>query len=84
MKAESKGKRHDKDISPVQFQTGMKFLVKTHEINNEISKFKLVYNGPYVIQGVPHPNAYFLVHPNSLKPLGTRNVVDLIPYYEKQ
>lgn len=70
-----------------KFKIGDFVLIKTHEksseINKEISKFKFIYQGPFEVQGTPHTNAYYLVYPESRKPLGVRNVVDL-KYYVKR
>lgn len=83
-KAEVRKKRHDNKLNPCSFQINELVLVRTHKLSNQvekkISKFFLLYEGPYRIQKVKSVNAYTLVHPedNSIK--GTYNVVHLRPY----
>lgn len=86
-RAQARIKRHDENLKPMKFKIHDKVLVKMHEksseIDNEIAKFKFIYNGPFEIQSIPHPNAYYLVYPQSGKKFGVQNISDLQPYQSR-
>jgi len=83
-KSEARKKRHDKTLKPHLFKVNDLVLVKTHrlssQIDKKISKFFLLYDGPYKIKNIKTVNAYELVSPDDDTPKGTHNVVHLKPY----
>jgi len=83
-KAESRQKSQMSKLNPTHFKVGDLVLVRTHMLSNQIdkkiSKFFLLYNGPFKIKNVKTINAYELVHPDDDTPKGTHNIVHLKPY----
>jgi len=83
-KAESRKKSQMPKLNPTHFKVGDLVLVRTHLLSNqldkEISKFFLLYNGPFKIKSINTINAYELVHPDDDTPKGTHNIVHIKPY----
>jgi hypothetical protein len=51
--------------------------------NKVISKFCPLYSGPYVVDGVPHPNVYALRDPTTNERKGNYNISNLKLYYRR-
>lgn len=83
-KSESRKKYQQEHLNPTFFKIGDLVLVRTHKLSNQIdkkiSKFFLLYDGPFKIKSVKTVNAYELVHPDDDTPKGTHNVIHLKPY----
>lgn len=83
-KAESRRRRHDSNLHAPVFRVNDLVLVRTHKLSNmvdkKISKFFLLYDGPFRIKTIKTSNAYELVTPDEGTPRGTHNVIHLKPY----
>lgn len=83
-KAESRQKSQMSKLNPTHFKIGGLVLVRTHMLSNQIdkkiSKFFLLYKGPFKVKNVKTINAYELVHPDDDTPQGTHNIINLKPY----
>jgi len=83
-KSEARKKRHEKKLCSPPFNVNDLVLVKTHklsnQVDNKISKFFLLYDGPYKIINIKSVNAYELIHPEDHTPRGTHNVIHLKRY----
>lgn len=83
-KSESRKIRYNETYNPTLFKVNDLVLVRTHKPSNlvdkKISKFFLLFEGPYKIKCTKLVNAYELVHPEDNTPKGTHNVIHLKPY----
>lgn len=83
-KAEARIKRHKEKLNPTLFKINDLVLVRTHKLSNQldkkISKFFLLYDGPFKVKSIKTVNAYELVHPDDHTPKGTHNIIHLKPY----
>jgi len=83
-KAQTRKIKHDKRLNPHLFKINDLVLVRTHKLSNaidkKISKFFLLYEGPYKISSIKSHNAYVLLDPNDNSPKGTHNIIHLKKY----
>uniref|UniRef100_A0A1B6CX63 Integrase catalytic domain-containing protein n=1 Tax=Clastoptera arizonana TaxID=38151 RepID=A0A1B6CX63_9HEMI len=83
-KAQKRLQKQLKKYNPITYKIDDLVLLKTHPISNkfekQISKFFLLYNGPYKINNIINRNAYQLIHPTSNNILGTYNTSQLKPF----
>lgn len=83
-KAEERRLRHARGGKSTIFIIGEKVLVRTHRLSSSvdrcISKFFLLYEGPYVVTEIKNINAYVVNYIDSGKIRGTYNVVFLRKY----
>lgn len=83
-KAEARKKAQATRLNPTLFKVGDMVLVRTHKLSNlvekKISKFFLLYDGPFKITNIKTTNAYELAHPDDGTPKGTHNIIHLKPY----
>lgn len=83
-KAQSRKLRHDRKINPHLFKINDLVLVRAHRLSNatdkKISKFFLLYEGPYRISSIKSHNAYTLLNPDDNVLIGTYNVIHLKKY----
>ena len=84
-KAEQRKRRHDRNLTPIQYEVGQLVLIKNHDqssaLNKEIKKFFLLYDGPYEVSEEKMENAYVLVDLQTREIKGTYNVTQLKKYY---
>lgn len=84
-KAQSRKIKHDKKLNSHPLKVNDLVLVRTHKLSNtidkKISKFFILYEGPYKISSVKSHNAYTLVDPHENVPKGTHNIVNLKKYH---
>lgn len=82
--AERRKQRHDRQGPSTEFTIGMLVLVRTHRLSSAvdrtISKFFLLYEGPYVIVK-KSTNVYTVADPDTQHVQGTYNVIHLRQYY---
>ena len=66
------------------FQTDDLVLLKTNPVSNAAEgvakKFCLVYEGPFKVIQIPHPNSYKIKDLTTGRVKGTYNTANLIPY----
>lgn len=55
---------------------------RSHSYNKCISKFDLLYDGPYVIAAIPFQNVYTLMNPKTYVIKGNFNTIHLYKYYK--
>lgn len=71
-------------LNPTFFKINDLVLARTHKLSNKIdkkiSKFFLLYDGPFKVKNIKNVNAYELVNPDDDTPHGTYNVNQLKPY----
>jgi len=83
-KAEHRKKYQKERLNPTFFKINDLVLARTHKLSNKIdkkiSKFFLLYDGPFKVKNVKNVNAYELVNPDDDTPHGTYNVNQLKPY----
>lgn len=83
--AERRRKAHNKKIRI--FHIGDLVLLKANRTSNadsgEISKFCLLYDGPYIVAGQKYPNVYLLKDPSDGRELGTYNTENLKLFHQK-
>lgn len=83
-KSEYRKKYHQERLNPTFFKINDLVLVRTHKLSNKIdkkiSKFFLLYDGPFKVKNIKNVNAYELVDPDDDTPHGTYNVNQLKPY----
>ncbi|CAI6371805.1 unnamed protein product [Macrosiphum euphorbiae] len=83
-KAEYRKKYQKERLNPTFFKINDLVLARTHKLSNKIdkkiSKFFLLYDGPFKVKNVKNVNAYELVNPDDDTPQGTYNVSQLKPY----
>jgi len=84
-RAAARSARHNKGGTPSSFAVGDLVLLlnpkASSSLNKEISKFFLLYSGPYEVKKVIGPNAYLIECPKSRKEMGIYNVANLLPYH---
>jgi hypothetical protein len=78
--------RHDSRGLNISYKLGDLVLVRTHRLSSavdqQIHKFFLLYDGPYVITEIKNNNAYTVHDPDTNRFIGTYNVVFLRKYIE--
>jgi len=83
-KSEARKRAHIANLNPTTFKVGDLVLIRTHKLSNlvdkKISKFFLLYDGPFKITDIKTTNAYELAHPDDGTPKGTHNITNLKPY----
>lgn len=83
-KAEQRKRKHDYKLNPTLFNVHDLVLVRTHKLSNyvdkKISKFFLLYEGPYKVTQIKKHNSYALINPNDGSNRGTFNIIHLKKY----
>lgn len=83
-KAQQRKARHDRNLKPIRYTVGDMVLVRTHKLScaadRIISKFFLLYEGPFVVTDVKNKNLYTLQHPETRLVRGTYNTIHLKAY----
>lgn len=83
-KAEERTKRHNARLKPTTFQVNDLVLIRTHKLSNliekKISKFFMLYEGPYKVILVKQVNAYAVANPDNNTYRGTFNVTHMKRY----
>ncbi|KAH9638206.1 hypothetical protein HF086_002048 [Spodoptera exigua] len=83
--AQRRCEQYDKGHRLITFHVGDYVKVKKSNKSDAGSKvtkkFSLLYDGPFLVGGIPHPNAYLLVQPETGRVVGTYNAIHIERYY---